>query len=81
MKTELIKEHFYPGDRVLLKQDIPNKPIMIVKGKEVRTILPGKDGNTPAISTLIGLKCFWFSSDGKYQEGIFNTKDLLKVGE
>lgn len=77
----MIKEHYYPGDRVQLKQDIPNKPIMIVKGKEVRTILPSKDESLSAITVLIGLKCFWFSSDGKYQESIFNTKDLLKVGE
>lgn len=31
------KVFFQPGDLVTLKQDIPNKPIMIVVKKETRT--------------------------------------------
>ena len=27
-------------------------------------------------SILKGIKCMWFTTDGTYQENIFNTKDL-----
>lgn len=30
-------------------------------------------------STLKGIKCMWFTSDGLYQENIFNTKDITLV--
>lgn len=30
-------------------------------------------------STLRGIKCMWFTSDGFYQENTFNTKDLELV--
>ena len=65
---------FHGGDIVQLKQDIPNKPNMIVTGipKSRRT-----DKETPGI--LLGVRCFWFTTDSKYQEQLFNTKDLIKV--
>lgn len=67
------KVFFQPGDLVEIRQDIPNKPIMLVSRIE-RNILKnnGKD-------LLKGVKCRWFTKDQYLQEAIFSTKDLLKV--
>lgn len=62
---------FKPGMVVTLRQDIPNKPIMIVVRKET-TIFKDQYQNTQ----LRGIKCRWFSTDGKLQEATWNTKDL-----
>lgn len=69
------KIYFLPGDLVTLKQDIPNKPVMIVIKKE-KSILRNKmtDDNI-----LKGIKCRWFTTNGALQESIWNTKDLCKV--
>lgn len=64
---------FNPGDVVQLKQDIPNKPKMIVIKKVTSMFKHDKEDSK---SMLLGIKCFWFSKDGMYQEQIFNTKDL-----
>ena len=65
-----------PGDVVTLKQDIPNKPTMLVIKKET-TIF--KHLNTEKEPVLRGIKCRWFATDNKLQEAIFNTKDLIKL--
>ena len=65
-----------PGDVVTIKQDIPNKPIMLVIKKET-TIF--KHLSTEKEPVLRGIKCRWFTTDNKLQEAVFNTKDLLKV--
>ena len=65
-----------PGDVVTLKQDIPNKPTMLVIKKET-TIF--KHLNTEKEPVLRGIKCRWFTIDNKLQEAIFNTKDLIKL--
>lgn len=67
------KVFFQPGDLVEIRQDIPNKPTMLVSRIE-RNILKnnGKD-------LLKGVKCRWFTTDQHLQEAIFSTKDLLKV--
>lgn len=70
------KIYFMPGELVTLKQDIPNKPTMIVVKKE--TII-FKNTGVEAQSSLKGIKCRWFTKDGLIQEAIFNTKDLIKV--
>lgn len=64
---------FNPGQRVTLRQDIPNKPIMLVLRKE--TSVFKSDCETPK-SSLIGIRCRWFTSEGKLQEAVWNTKDL-----
>lgn len=69
------KQYFLPGDIVTIRQDIPNKPTMIVVKKVTKTI---------KISTLKGdffqgILCRWFTTDGVLQECIFNTKDLQKI--
>lgn len=71
------KIYFLPGDVVTLKQDIPNKPVMIVVKKETMTFRPSKDEDKSEY--FKGIKCRWFSNDKILQEGIFNTKDLVKV--
>ena len=65
-----------PGDVVELKQDIPNKPKMIVV-KKVTSIF--KHDINDKKSVLKGIKCIWFTQDGHIQEYIFSTKDLSKI--
>lgn len=78
MNDEL-KIYFQPGDIVTLKQDIPNKPIMIVVKKETSTIRIAKDA--PREEQFKGIKCRWFSTENMLQEGVFNTKDLIRVSK
>lgn len=66
------KTYFLPGDVVTLRQDIPNKPIMVVVKKETSFIK--KEEN----NILRGIRCRWFTSTGELQESTFNTKDLIK---
>ena len=70
------KIYYQPGDIVTIKQDIPNKPTMIVVEKKTRTIKP-KDG----IKTNFfqGMKCMWFTTNGELIEHVFSTKDLIKI--
>lgn len=55
---------YLPGDIVTIRQDVPNKPIMIVVKKEQST------------NALNGIRCRWFTIDLKLQEAVWNTKDL-----
>lgn len=71
------KIYFLPGDLVTLKQNIPNKPVMLVVKKETMTFKPEKDSDKGEY--FKGIKCRWFTSEGKLQEAIFNTKDLQLV--
>ena len=66
------KVYFMPGDLVTIKQDLPNKPVMIVVKKET-FIYKKEDQN------LKGIRCRWFTTDGLLQEEVWNTKDLIKV--
>lgn len=63
------KVFYTAGDVVQIKHPLPCKPIMLVKGKETKTIKG--EGNH-----FLGIKCFWFTFQGEYQENIFSTKDL-----
>lgn len=68
------KVFFQPGDTVTLKQNISNKPKMIVVRKEMNVF---KD--QPSGIQLKGIRCRWFTTDGKIQEATFSTKDLQLV--
>lgn len=68
------KSYFRPGDIVTLRQDIPNKPTMVVVRKEI-TLFKDQYQNTQ----LRGIRCRWFSTDGDLQEATWNTKDLIKL--
>ena len=69
------KQFFLPGDVVTLRQDIPNKPTMIVVKKITKTIRTGNVKN----DFFQGILCKWFTTLGEMQESIFNTKDLIKL--
>jgi len=69
------KIYFLPGDRVTLKQDIPNKPIMVVEKKATKLIK--NDESQDSRSFLQGIICFWFTLDGHLEKASFNTKDLI----
>ena len=68
------KIYFVPGQRVTLRQDIPNKPIMLVYRVE-RSIIRNEDKN----ALLKGVKVRWFTENGFLQEAVFSTKDLILV--
>ena len=67
---------FNPGDVVQLKQDIPNKPKMIVIKKVTSIFKNDLKKQEDSKALLLGIKCMWFTNNGEYQEQIFNTKDL-----
>ena len=68
------KIYFNSGDLVQLKQELPNKPIMIVV-KKVTSIFK-HDKPEDKKNLLKGIKCRWFTKNGELQESIWNTKDL-----
>lgn len=70
--------YFNPGDVVVLKQDIPNKPVMIVVKKGTSLFKHDRklDDKRPVLK---GIRCRWFTTSGELQENVFNTKDLIKV--
>lgn len=70
--------YFNPGDIVQLKQDIPNKPIMIVVRKET-SIFKHDSKKLDKKSVLIGIRCRWFTTEGALQEAVFSTKDLVLI--
>jgi uncharacterized protein YodC (DUF2158 family) len=68
------KMMFFPGDLVTLRQDLPNKPVMVVVRKE-STIF--RDENKT--NSLRGIRCRWFTTSNEIQEAVWNTKDLIKL--
>ncbi len=72
--------YFNAGDIVRLKQDIPNKPTMIVVKKETSLFKHNK-GSAEKKPILKGIRCRWFTTSGELQENIFNTKDLELVNK
>lgn len=72
------KIFYMPGEVVTLKQDIPNKPIMIVVKKETSTFTRKTNPNDKE-DFFKGIRCRWFTAEGQIQEAIFNTKDLIKI--
>lgn len=65
---------FMPGDLVTLRQELHNKPVMIVVRKE-STIFRDENKN----NNLKGIRCRWFTTNNELQEAVWNTKDLIKV--
>ena len=68
------KTMFFPGDLVSLRQNLPNKPVMIVVRKE-STIFRDENKN----NNLKGIRCRWFTTTNELQEAVWNTKDLIKI--
>lgn len=75
--NEFERVYFMPGDMVQVRQDIDNKPVMIVKEKETKRFTPNKDESNKDF--LIGIRCIWFDKEQRLQEAVFNTKDLILV--
>ena len=71
--------YFVPGQIVTLKQDIPNKPLMLVVKKETSLFKHDVKKMEDKKSALIGIRCRWFTTTGELQEAIFSTKDLILV--
>lgn len=68
------KMMFFPGDLVTLRQELPNKPVMVVVRKE-STIFRDENKN----NNLKGIRCRWFTLNNELQEAVWNTKDLIKI--
>ena len=71
------KIYFNPGDIVTIKHDIPNKPTMFVLEKSTRSLY-NKDTQEKE-NVFLGIKCRWFDKNQCLQEGLFSTKDLIKL--
>lgn len=65
---------FFPGELVTIRQELPNKPVMVVVRKE-STIF--RDDNKT--NNLKGIRCRWFTDNKELQEAVWNTKDLIKL--
>ncbi len=72
-------QFFNPGQVVELKQDIPNKPRMVVVRKETSLFKHDSKRVSDKRPILIGIRCRWFTADGTLQEAVFNTKDIQLV--
>ena len=68
------KIFFNAGDVVRIKQCI-NAPDMVIS--HINKI--HQRSNDLSKPKLIGITCFWFSTDNKYQCQLFSTKDLVHV--
>ena len=73
------KQFLNPGELVTLKQDIPNKPVMLVVKKETSVFKHDSKRLNDKKPILIGIRCRWFTTTGELQEATFSTKDLIKV--
>lgn len=71
--------YFNPGDVVQLKQDIPNKPKMVVVKKETSIFKHEYKDFSNKKPVLKGIRCRWFTDSGVLQEAVWNTKDLVKL--
>jgi len=68
--------YYNAGDIVTVRHDIPNKPVMWVVEKCVRSLL-NKETNEME-NVFLGIKCRWFDKNQVMQEQLFSTKDLSK---
>jgi hypothetical protein len=71
------KTFYNPGDVCTIRHDIPNKPIMWVVEKCTRSMF--NKTTTEKENVFLGIKCKWFDLNQDLQEGLFSTKDLIKV--
>jgi uncharacterized protein YodC (DUF2158 family) len=73
-----IVQYYHKGDVVAVK-NIPS-PKMLVNDIKFKVDSQGnliKDHLNQKI--LLGVECYWFTNDNKYQKKIFNTKDLILI--
>ncbi|MGL4372519.1 MAG: hypothetical protein ACRCS6_01965 [Turicibacter sp.] len=89
------KIYFVPGNLVIVKHGLENKPIMLVTEIVTsRIVIPtvttwggvgySSDATSPVVKqacSFRGIRCGWFDRNSVWQEQIFSTKDLIKVEE
>lgn len=76
LRSRIERVYFSAGDLVEIKHPIENRPTMVVQSVDKMPIRGAAD---TATSSLLGVTCFWFSSDKKFQSKRFSTKDLAKI--
>lgn len=54
-----------PGELVTLKQDLPNKPVMLVVKKETSVFKHDDRRINDKKPILIGIRCRWFTTSGE----------------
>ena len=69
--------YFNPGDVVMIKHPIDNKPKMLVLEKVTKTLISKDSGEKNNI--FCGIKCMWFDKNQELHNAIFSTKDLIHV--
>lgn len=75
--NELNVVYLSPGDVVMVRHNIENRPKMFVVEKVTRSV---RNSDTKDFENMfLGMKCRWFDNNGNLQEGVFSTKDLVKV--
>lgn len=67
-----------PGDLVVVKHNIENKPKMFIVEKVSKNVRTTDNEVQPM---FMGMKCRWFDNNGDLQECVFSTKDLMLVEE
>ncbi len=63
---------FSPGDLVQIRHDVPWRRMMVVREVSFTKYL--SEGEIPP--RLSGVRCFWMTDSGEYQERSFDTRDL-----
>lgn len=66
------KVYFAAGDEVTLKQDVSNKPIMVVQSVDKADVT-----NQEGSRQLLGVTCLWFDINQNVKVHRFSTKDLI----
>ena len=61
---------FSPGDTVVLRQELSNKPVMVVKTID-------RIAESQEKPRLLGVSCSWFNTNQELQTARFSTKDLI----
>lgn len=69
------RTYFNPGDLVVVRHELPNKPVMWVVEKSTRSLF-NKDTNEKE-NVFLGIKCRWFDVNQVLHEELFSTKDII----
>lgn len=70
------KIFFKEGDLVTIRQDVPNKPVMMVEKVEKLHMPVDNASNS---KSLLGIRTLWFDKNGALHKNRFNFKDLVLV--
>lgn len=74
------KIYFIPGELVIIKHELDNRPVMLVVEVVTSKICNfGVAVKQDPKNHFKGIRCGWFDHNQVWQEQIFSTKDLIKV--